>query len=118
MTICPKIVQFRYVSVTTSPVTHVADVAVNSELNQFPCPDLFAMGSDSKSDPASMINAKPDAISLVVDFLAVIFFFLNSNPIPFDSFFLDFPDKTISYYITFAKENKLQITNILIEKVS
>jgi len=62
-----------------------------------------------------MINAKPDAISLVVDFLAVIFFFLNSNPISFYSFFLNFPDKTISYYITFAKENKPQITNTGLE---
>jgi hypothetical protein len=61
MTICPNVVKYVPVSTTTSPVTHVAEVAVKSaSINGSGSPLADAIGSDNNTAPSKMINAKPE----------------------------------------------------------
>jgi hypothetical protein len=60
MTICPKTDQCVAVSLTTSPVTQVADVAVKSALpKDVGMPYREEMGSMSRIVPRQMRPAKP-----------------------------------------------------------
>jgi hypothetical protein len=54
------------VSATTSPVTHVAEVAVNSDVRKSPLPDLTDTGSVRITAPKNIISANPYAIFFVV----------------------------------------------------
>ncbi|MNZ65510.1 hypothetical protein D3C78_837070 [compost metagenome] len=63
ITVFPKMVNVVPVSSTTSPVTQVADVAVNNasiKLTAFPL--VLEMGSISSKAPIRMIDAKPSTI--------------------------------------------------------
>jgi len=60
ITAWPKPDQYSAVSWTTSPVTQVAEVAVNSASKKAaPCPSRVEMGRVSSSAPAKISSAKP-----------------------------------------------------------
>ena len=60
MTAWPKPDQYSAVSCTTSPVTQVAEVAVNSaSKKEAPCPSRVEIGSVRSSAPAKINSAKP-----------------------------------------------------------
>jgi hypothetical protein len=60
MTACPKYDQVTAVSLTTSPVTQTADVAVNRESeNETRVPSAEAAGSIKRRAPTRITPAKP-----------------------------------------------------------
>ncbi len=63
ITICPKTVQFDAVSTTTSPVTQVALVAVNSAVKKSVSPPAAVdIGSINSNVPAPMTSRYPMAM--------------------------------------------------------
>ena len=59
MTICPNIVQLLNVSATTSPVTQVAETAVNRQSKNGVPPLFEENGRNSSSAPARIIIRNP-----------------------------------------------------------
>ena len=64
MTACPNSVQWLQVSYTTSPVTQVAEVAVNSALRKgTDPPSRLAAGSINRPVPARIMSKNPSAMT-------------------------------------------------------